>query len=119
MMVERERLEAERRDTPRVPIALEAILNYNNRDYQHLVTRDISLDGVFIHTPPDTTLQKGAIDIAIGLPGSSQKKFHRFSAKLVYVTRHGAGFTFDQAIEPDAYEALLELVFARRPGGAF
>jgi hypothetical protein len=112
-------MKAERRDTPRISIALEAILNYNNRDYQHLVTRDISLDGVFVHTPPGSMLQKGAIDIAIGLPGTARKKFHRFSAKLVHVTRQGAGFTFDEAIEPDAYEALLELVFARRPGGAF
>jgi hypothetical protein len=112
-------MQAERRDTPRIPIALEAILNYNNRDFQHLVTRDISLDGVFIHTPPDANLQKGTINIAIGLPGTERKKFHRFGAKLVRVSNRGAGFAFDDAIEPDAYEALLELVFARRPESAF
>jgi hypothetical protein len=119
MKPEGERLKAERRDTPRIPIALEAILNYNNRDYQHLITHDISLDGVFVQTPPDAELQKGTINIAISLPGSVQKKYHRFSAKLVRLTRQGAGFAFDEAIEPDSYEALLELVFARRPGGAF
>lgn len=109
---------SERRDTPRIPVAVEAILNFNNRDYQHLVTRDISLDGVFVHVPPGTALGKGAIDIAIGLPGTQRKHFHRFRAKLVYTTRQGAGFTFE-SVEPDAYEALLELVFSRRPGGAF
>jgi hypothetical protein len=112
-------MKAERRDTPRIPIALEAILNYNNRDYQHLVTRDISLDGVFVHTPPDASLQKGTINIAISIPVAENKKFHRFNAKLVRATRQGAGFAFDDAVEPDSYEALLGLVFARRPGGAF
>jgi c-di-GMP-binding flagellar brake protein YcgR len=106
----------ERRDTPRIPVTLEAILNYNNRDYRHLLTRDISLDGVSVHAPVDLRLKKEPIDIAIGLPGNPDKHFHRFRARLVHATRQGAGFTFE-AVEPEAYEALLDLVFADRPSG--
>lgn len=109
---------SERRDTPRVPVSLEAILNYNNRDYRHLLTRDISLDGVSVQGSPDIHLKKEPIDMAIGLPGEADKRFHRFSARLVRSDRQSAGFVFE-SIDPEAYEALLGLVFSDRPRGEF
>ncbi|HEX7043720.1 MAG TPA: PilZ domain-containing protein [Burkholderiales bacterium] len=106
-------MKSERRDTPRIPIALEAILDYNRQDPQPSVTRDISLDGVFVETRSGTVPRKGALDIAIKLPGDGGARYHRFHAQVVRVTDRGAALVFDR-VETDSYAALLDLVFSRR-----
>jgi hypothetical protein len=60
----------DRRDTPRVPIALEALLLSGKSGLKRARTRDISLDGVFVLTP-DMRPADGPIDMAIRLPGGS------------------------------------------------
>lgn len=103
----------ERRDTPRISVALETILNYKNQSYQPSVTRDISLDGAFIETRDGRLPKKGAIELAIQLPTEGKNKFHRFHAQVVRLTDSGAGLTFDK-IDTDAYAALLDLVFSHQ-----
>jgi c-di-GMP-binding flagellar brake protein YcgR len=112
-MVREATKKTERRDTQRVAIALEAILHYHDRDFLHAVTRDISLDGVFVQAPV-ASLRAGPTDIAIRLPADNGPKFHRFRAQVVHSGRRGAGFAFD-SVETDAYEALLRLIFSRQP----
>lgn len=109
-------MKTERRDTPRIPIALEAILNFNNQNYQQSVTRDISLDGCFIETAAQPPARKGPMELAIKLPTEGTQKYHRFQAQVVRITPTGAGLLFDK-VDTDAYAALLDLVFSRQGRG--
>jgi hypothetical protein len=106
----------ERRDTPRIPVALEAILHYRERDFLHAVTRDISLDGVYVRAPR-ASFARGEAEIAIRLPGEGEARYHRFRGQVAHVGRDGAGLSFAD-LNAEAYEALLGLVFARRSQGA-
>jgi len=105
----------ERRDTPRIPIALDAVLHYNNQSFRHSLTRDISLDGAFIETPAGLT-KKGNVELAIQLPTDGKQQYHRFQAQVVRLADGGAGLVFDK-VDTDAYAALLDLVFSRQGRG--
>lgn len=109
-------MNAERRDTPRVPIALDTIVNFNSRNYRHSTTRNISLDGVFIESKNGGLPRKGTVDLAIKLPAEGTNKYHRFHAQIIRSTRYGAGLLFDR-VDTDAYAALLDFVFSRQPRG--
>jgi len=106
-------MKTERRDTPRVPAALETIVNFNSTDYRPARTRDISLDGVFVEDPTHTVSERDFVDLAIRLPTEGKSRFHRFQAKVVRTTGYGAGFAFDE-VDTDAYAALLEYVFGKQ-----
>lgn len=106
----------ERRDTPRIPITLETIVNYNNRNYQHSTTRDISLDGAFVESKSEKLPKKRTMELAIKLPSDGLLRYHRFHAQVVRVTRNGAGIVFDR-VDTDSYAALLDLVFSRQGRG--
>jgi len=105
----------ERRDTPRIPITLDAVLHYNNQSFRHSLTRDISLDGAFIETPAGLT-KKGNVELAIQLPTDGKQQYHRFQAQVVRVADGGAGLVFDK-VDTEAYAALLDLVFSRQGRG--
>ncbi|BAU50413.1 hypothetical protein SVA_3879 [Sulfurifustis variabilis] len=109
-------MKTERRDTPRIPIALEAVLNFNTQNYQQSVTRDISLDGCFVETAAQPPAKKGPMELAIKLPTEGTQKFHRFQAQVVRITPTGAALLFDK-VDTDAYAALLDLVFSRQGRG--
>lgn len=106
----------ERRDTQRIPITLDTILNYNNQHFQHASTRDISLDGAFVESKSGSLTKKGTMELAIKLPGEGAAKYHRFHAQVVRVANNGAGLLFDR-VDTDAYAALLDLVFSRQGRG--
>lgn len=108
-------MKTERRDTPRIPITLEAIVNDSAQNYHHSVTRDISLDGAFVETQ-NKFPKKGSVELAIQLPTEGKNKFHRFHAQVVRTTSGGAGVLFDK-VDTDAYAALLDLVFSRQGRG--
>ncbi len=107
-------MKTERRDTPRIPIALEAILNFNRADFRQSKTRDISLDGVFVEGAQARVNKNQLIELAIRLPADGQQKFHRFQAQVIRTTEAGAALVFDR-VDTDAYEALLRLVFSHQP----
>jgi hypothetical protein len=109
-------MKSERRDTPRIPITLDTILNYNNNDYHHSTTRDISLDGAFVDTMGSSPPKKGVMDLAIKLPSEGVPKYHRFQAQVVRTTANGAALLFDR-VDTDSYAALLDLVFSRQGRG--
>ncbi len=109
-------MKSERRDTPRIPITLDTILNYSNNEYQHSITRDISLDGAFIDTKGSGPPSKGLLELAIKLPTNGMPKYHRFHGEIVRTTGNGAALLFDR-VETDSYAALLDLVFSRQGRG--
>ena len=77
-------MKPERRDTPRIPIAIEAIVSTSKSGYQRTVTRDVSLDGALIATGKQRS--DGAINRSrshSGLPYDGEEKFHRFHAQVV------------------------------------
>jgi hypothetical protein len=106
-------MKLDRRDTPRIPIALEALLLSGQNGLKRVRTRDISLDGVFVLTPGMRPAD-GPIDMAIRLPGDGAPRYHRFVAKPVRVESAGAGFAFEST-DSDAYAALLGLMFTHAP----
>jgi predicted phage tail protein len=109
-------MKTERRDTPRIPIALDTIVSYNDQNYHHSTTRDISLDGAFVESKAAALAKKGTMELAIKLPVEGAPKYHRFHAQIVRVTKGGAGILFDR-VETDSYTALLDLVFSRQGRG--
>jgi c-di-GMP-binding flagellar brake protein YcgR len=112
-----ETMKNERRDTPRIPIALETVLTPRDQNYRRVLTRNISLDGAFIETNNGTFDRKQQrVEIAIRLAGTEESRFHRFEAQVVRVTEKGAGVSFDK-IDTDAYAALLDFVFSRQGRG--
>jgi hypothetical protein len=106
-------MKSERRDTPRIPIALEAMLRID-RHFLLFRTRDISLDGVFIETGQIRLPRRRTVELALKIPaGRRRAKLHRFTARLARVTPHGTGLVFDK-VGTEAYAALMDLVFSRQ-----
>lgn len=100
----------ERRDTPRIPISLDAVVHYNNRNHRHATT-DISLDGAFIRARGGRLPRRGPLEVAIRLPADGTVRYHRFQAQVVRATARGVGLAFER-VDTEGYAALLELVFA-------
>lgn len=107
----------ERRDTARVPIELEVMLNPDTQGYQLFRTRDVSLEGVFVE-PAAKLVKNATVQLAIKLTSDGRTQVHRVRARVVRVTPHGAGLAFDD-VDTGTYAALLELVFAQLPKGGF
>lgn len=104
---------SERRDTPRIPIAVEAIVSASGRGYERTKTRDVSLDGAFVVTGSSKIGKRKPVEIALKLPYDGDEKFHRFRAQVVRTASGGAGLLFE-GVDSDAYAALMNLVFSRQ-----
>lgn len=100
----------ERRDTPRIPVSLDTIVRYNNRNYRH-ATIDISLDGAFVRAGGARLPRRGALELAIKLPADGAQRYHRFHAQVVRATARGIGLAFER-VDTEGYAALLALLFA-------
>jgi len=112
---ENQNMKPERRDTPRIPIAIEAIVSTSKSGYQRTVTRDVSLDGVLIATGKQKVGKRNKpVEIALKLPFDGEEKFHRFHAQVVRTVGGGTGLLFE-GVDSEAYAALLNLVFSRQP----
>lgn len=109
-------MHTERRDTPRIPIALDAILGFNTPRPEPSMIHDISLDGAFAESPAGRGSNRGALECAIKLPVDGQHKYYRFHGRVVRTTDAGVALQFDQ-IDADAYAALLDFVFSRQGRG--
>ncbi len=108
-------MKSERRDTPRVPVSIEAIVSTSGRGYQRTVTRDVSLDGAYIVTGKQKVGRRHKpVEIALKLPFDGEEKFHRFRAQVVRTAGGGTGLLFE-GVDSDAYAALMQLVFSRQP----
>ena len=108
-------MKPERRDTPRIPIAIEAIVSTSKSGYQRTVTRDVSLDGALIATGKQKVGRRNKpVEIALKLPYDGEEKFHRFHAQVVRTAGGGTGLLFE-GVDSEAYAALMNLVFSRQP----
>lgn len=103
----------ERREAPRFPAVLEAVLACKSKGFQYSATRNISLDGAFIKVAPDRIRKRAKLELAIKLPSNGKAaKFHRFHAKVVRVDEEGAALKFVK-LSTKAYFALLDVIFSR------
>ena len=102
-------MQTDRRETPRVQLERDVVINANKSEPQFCAIRDISPEGVFVETAGRPLISTGKVQIAISLPvGNSQKLYH-LPAKVMRVTEEGAGLRFDE-LGVDSYGAILGLM---------
>ncbi len=100
----------ERRDSQRVPVVIDAVLNYQAQVLMCTV-RDISLNGAFIEgTPQDLPYFNAPVELGLTLNSGGQTKQYRIPAKIRRITEGGAGLSFGD-VEMDAYFSLVTLVY--------
>src|SRR5256885_1313553 len=85
----------ERRDTPRVPLALDAMVKAADRPFQLFRTRDLSLDGAFVETGPHRLTPEDALEIALKIPINGSPQIYRFNARITRTAPLGVGMAFD------------------------
>ena len=101
---------ADRRETLRVRMTREVIVNTNGSEAQFCRLRDISPEGLFVE-PMDTPLPADArVKVAISLPSGNSSKVYHLPAKVMRVTDDGAGLQFN-GLGVDSYSAILGLMY--------
>lgn len=109
----------ERRDTPRVPLALDAMVKLGDRPFQLFRTRDLSLDGAFIELGPHRASQQDMLQVALKIPvNNSASQIYRFDARITRVAPAGIGMVFDH-VNTESYAALMDVVFSHQPKGSY
>jgi hypothetical protein len=104
----------ERRETPRVAIALHAIVKLMGRPFQMFRTRDLSLEGTFIEIGPHRLTSADKLEVALKIPSHGVSQVYRFEARITRIAPNGIGMVFDH-INTESYAALLECVFTANP----
>ncbi len=105
-------MSSERRDAPRIPYSLEAVINGGGRSLQPCKTRDISLNGVFVQTHGAKPYPTGPVELMVKMPSSKARPMRRFHAQVVHATNDGVGLLFDHT-NSEGYIPLIKLVFAK------
>jgi hypothetical protein len=108
----------ERRDTPRVPLSLDAMVKIADRPFQVFRTRDLSLDGAFVELGPHRLTPKDALEVALKIPVNGAPQIYRFQARVTRIAPLGVGMVFDH-VNTESYAALMDLVFDHQPKGSF
>ncbi len=101
----------ERRDNPRLPVALDVALYYSSLKLLDCQTRDISLEGAYVKTGGRVLPQNAAIDLALALQIGDEVRYHRLPAEVTRVDQDGIGLLFRY---PDytSFNALVNLLDA-------
>lgn len=100
----------ERRDSQRVPVTLDAVLNYQAQ-VMICTIRNISLNGAFIEgTPEGLPYFNAPVELGVTLTSGGETKQHRIPAKIRRITEGGVGLTFGD-VGMDAYFSLVNLVY--------
>ncbi len=100
----------ERRDSQRVPVVIDAVLNYQAQ-VMICTVRDISLNGAFIEGMPQGLPYFNApVELGITLTAGGETKQHRIPAKIRRIADNGAGVSFGD-VGMDAYFSLVNLVY--------
>jgi hypothetical protein len=118
MTVSKSSRSSERRDTPRVPVMLDAMVKMGDRPFQVYRTRDLSLDGTFVETGPIRVGSKDSIQVALKIPVNGTAQIFRFDASVARVAPQGVGVVFDH-VNTESYAALLDFVFSTQPRGGY
>ena len=100
----------ERRDSQRVPVEINAVLNYQAQ-VMVCTVRDISLNGAFIgDLPEQLPFFNASVELGLTLTAGGQSKQYRIPAKIRRLTDKGAGLSFGD-VEMDTYFSLVSLVY--------
>jgi hypothetical protein len=100
----------ERRDSQRVPVLIDAVLNYQAHVLVCTV-RDISLNGAFVEGRADALPYFNAsVELGLTVTTAGETKQHRIPAKIRRLADNGAGLSFGD-VEMDAYFSLVNLVY--------
>lgn len=106
----RQSLNPERRALRRVPVAIDAVLYYNNLMLPECFVRDLSPEGAFITTSGNFLPDQALVDVALNVPDASGVP-SRFSARVMRSTEEGAGVRL-QNLEPSALRRLVSTLYA-------
>lgn len=100
----------ERRDSQRVPVVIDAVLNYQAQ-VMICTVQDISLNGAFIVGMPEGLPYFNApVELGLTLINAGETKQHRIPAKIRRITDKGAALSFGD-VDMDAYFSLVNLVY--------
>ncbi len=86
----------ERRDNPRMPIALDVTLHYSSLRLLDCQTRDLSLEGAYVHTGGQALPERASVDMALVLSVGDEVRYHNLCAEVARVDRDGVGVMFVQ-----------------------
>lgn len=106
----RQLLNPDRRSMRRVPVAIDAVLYYNNLMLPECFVRDLSPEGAFIATSGNFLPDQALVDVALNVPDVSGVP-RRFSARVIRSTEEGAGLRL-QNLEPGALRRLITTLYA-------
>jgi hypothetical protein len=99
----------ERRINPRMPVELNAVLNYDSRAVICTV-RDISVSGAFLETDPSELPLTPAVELTVNLPTTEGVRLHRVPILIRRLGDEGAGVSFGE-MDRDAYFGLVDYVY--------
>ncbi|MBI3898000.1 MAG: PilZ domain-containing protein [Gammaproteobacteria bacterium] len=98
----------ERRESPRVPVTLDVVLNHHANSVI-CTTRDISVGGAFIEAERDMLPHGGTVELGLSLPASRDQQYVRLPAVIQRVTDEGAAVTFGD-VGRDVYFQLVDFM---------
>jgi len=107
---------SERRDRPRIPISLDAVLNCQSSTLVCTI-RDISLNGAFVEAQPEEIPFSGAVELGLTVTANGQNLYYRLPATITRMTDNGAALAFGD-VGQEAYFSLVDLVYADRPSAS-
>jgi hypothetical protein len=106
-------MSTERRKSPRLPVALDVVLNHRAQSVICTV-RDISLGGAFVDADPELLPYAGTIELCFSLPSGATRNFVRLPASIQRVTDNGAAITFGD-LGGEVYFQLVDLTATAVP----
>lgn len=102
-------MQSERRWCSRKPVSLNVAIYYNRLGLLPCKTRDMSVEGMFVHTGHVTLAQGSTVDAVLtGHNGHSELQL-RLPAKIVRVNSDGVGLRFHN-FDIDTYHFLRQVL---------
>jgi hypothetical protein len=72
-------------------------------------TREVSIGGMFVETPPEALGSNTVIDVELTLPGAAGLRTYRWQAMVIRTTAAGVGLMFDRLRPPAIIRLLARL----------
>jgi len=104
-------MDHERRDNPRMPVALDVALYYSSLKLLDCQTRNISLEGAYVHTGGQALPKSALIDLALTLQVGEELRHHRLQAEVARSDHDGVGLMFRRS-DYTSFNALVNLIDA-------
>jgi hypothetical protein len=101
----------ERRTNPRIPVALDAVVNYQTHAIICAI-RDVSVGGAFIEAQPEELPMANA-HVELGFSVTDKggaTRYYRVPSRIRRIHNDGAAIEFGD-LEADAYFNLVDLVY--------